>query len=303
MFKVLRTHLSKSSTIVSIYDRIREVYYGNIADEILIRKRFKERVGREVDLYNPIKYNDKLQWLKLNWRDPIATQCADKYAVREFVTERIGAQYLNELIAVYETVNDIDFEQLPNRFVLKVTHGSGFNLICKDKQEINWKEEVKKLKRWQNNNYQLYNREWVYKNISPRIICEKYLEQDDGTELKDFRFFCFNGEPKFIGVDFDIIDKTKTRRNIYDLEWNLLDVEISYPNELSKRVSKPEKLSEMIEISRELSSGFPHARVDLYYVNNRIIFGEITFFHQSGFGRIKPEEFEVEMGNWLELPI
>ena len=209
---------------------------------------------------------------------PIATQCADKYAVREFVTERIGAQYLNELIAVYETVNDIDFEQLPNRFVLKVTHGSGFNLICKDKQEINWKEEVKKLKRWQNTNYQLYNREWVYKNISPRIICEKYLEQDDGTELKDFRFFCFNGEPKFIAVDFDIIDKTKTRRNIYDLEWNLLDVEISYPNELSKRVSKPEKLSEMIEISRELSSGFPHARVDLYYVNNRIIFGEITFF-------------------------
>ena len=303
MFKVLRTHLSKSSTIVSIYDRIREVYYGNIADEILIRKRFKERVGREVDLYNPIKYNDKLQWLKLNWRDPIATQCADKYAVREFVTERIGAQYLNELIAVYETVNDIDFEQLPNRFVLKVTHGSGFNLICKDKQEINWKEEVKKLKRWQNSNYHLYNREWVYKNISPRIICEKYLEQDDGTELKDLRFFCFNGEPKYIGVDFDIIDKTKTRRNIYDLEWNLLDVEISYPNELSKRVSKPEKLSEMIEISRELSSGFPHARVDLYYVNNRIIFGEITFFHQSGFGRIKPEEFEVEMGNWLELPI
>ncbi len=158
------------------------------------------------------------------------------------------------------------------------------------------------MRKWLCKNYYWQSREFVYKDIKPRILCEKFLIQNGEDELRDYRFFCFNGEPKFIAVDFSITDKKKTRRNLYDLKWNLMDAEISYPKETNIKVKKPEKLDEMIELSKRLSSGFPHARVDFYYIENEIIFGEITFFHQSGMGIISPENFEINMGNWLELP-
>lgn len=295
--------LKNSNFVLYTNDKLKEFYYKYmITDRRNIKRNFKKRLNREVNLKNPIKYNDKLQWLKLYWRDPLATKCADKFEVRNYVKEKIGDKYLNELYAVYESVDEIDLSKLPKSFVLKGTHGSGFNIICKDKDKMNWKLEFKKMKRWLWTNYYFSNREWVYKDIKPRIICEKYLKEGN-KELRDYRFFCFNGEPKFISVDFNINDKSKTRRNIYDLDWNLLDVEISYPNDLNDEVKKPEKLEEMISLSRKLSSEFPHARVDFYYVKEKIIFGEITFFHQSGMGKIKPDEFEIKMGNWLKLPI
>lgn len=302
MSSLIREKLKSNDSIVKFYDGVKSVYYKYlVSDEQLIRRKFKKRLGREVNLKNPVKYNDKLQWLKLNWYDPIATKCADKYEVREIIKEKVGEKYLNELIAVYESVDEIDIDKLPDKFVLKGTHGSGFNIICKDKSKMNWDEEFKKMRRWLRTNYYLQNRESVYKDIKPRIICEEFLVQDDGDELRDYRFFCFNGRPKFITVDFSITEKQKTRRNLYGLEWNLMDAEISYPKETNIQVEKPEKLEEMIELSKKLSSGFPHARVDFYYIDKRVIFGEITFFHQSGMGRINPEEFEVDMGNWLEL--
>lgn len=304
MISMIKENMKRNETIVNVYDKLKAIYYKHlITDEYLIKKQFKESLGREVDLNNPIKFNDKLQWLKLNWHDPIATKCADKYEVREIIKEKIGEEYLNELIGVYESVDEIDIDKLPDKFVLKGTHGSGFNIICSDKNNINWDEKFNEMRRWQNKNYYWQNREPVYKNIKPRIICEKFLIQNDGDELRDYRFFCFNGEPKFITVDFSITDKKKTRRNLYDLEWNLMGEEISYPKETNIKVRKPEKLEEMIELSRKLSSGFPHARVDFYYIENRIIFGEITFFHQSGMGIISPEDFEIKMGNWLEIPV
>jgi len=301
--KMIRQILKKNNLFLDVYYITKNYYYKYlISDEKLIKKKFKKRLNREVNLNNPKKYNDKLQWLKLYWDDPLAEAAADKYKVRELVTNRVGSQYLNKLLGVYESVDEIDLDVLPNKFVLKGTHGSGFNIICEDKTAIDWKFEFRKMRRWFKLNYFWQNRESVYKNIKPRIICEKYLEQDSDEELKDYRFFCFNGEPKFIAVDFSINDKEKTRRNLYDLNWNLMDPEITYPKELKKIVEKPKKLEEMIEISRKLSSDFPHARVDFYYINNKIFFGEITFFHQSGMGNIIPEEFEVTMGSWLELP-
>lgn len=274
-----------------------------ISETRLLERQFRKRLGRELNLKNPIKYNDKLQWLKLYWKDELATVCADKYQVRKFVEKKIGKEYLNELICVYNSVNEISLSELPDRFVLKATHGSGYNLICKQKDLVNWEEYLYKMRLWLEADFYWAKRENVYKNIKPRILCEKFLVQNDGDELRDYRFFCFDGEPKFITVDFSITDKKNTRRNLYDLEWNLMDAEISYPKETTIQVKKPEKLEEMIELSKQLSSGFPHARVDFYYIDNKIIFGEITFFHQSGMGKIIPEEFEVEMGNWLALPI
>jgi hypothetical protein len=297
-------NLKGNELIMSILGKAKQTYYRYfISDVNLIRKRFKKRLGREVELVDPTKFNDKLQWLKLNWNDPLACICADKYEVRDFVAKEIGKEYLNELYGVYNSIDEIELDDLPNTFVLKGTHGSGFNIICKDKNKMNWEEEFCKMKGWFKKNYYLQNREWVYKEIKPKIVCEKYIEQNDGAELRDYRFFCFNGEPKFITVDFSIINKKNTRRNLYDLEWNLMEQEISYPRELSKKVDKPSKLDEMIFLSRKLSSNFPHARIDFYFVEDKIIFGEITFFHQSGMGKIKPVAFEEEMGSWLKLPI
>lgn len=299
----LKELLKCNEFVVTTYDYIQQFYFRNcITNNKFIEKRFEKKLGYKPNLKNPTTYNEKLQWLKLNWYDPIAVQCADKYEVRKFVRQRVGEEILNEFYNVYESVDEIDIDELPDKFVLKGTHGSGFNIICTDKSKMNWEAEFKKMKRWLRINYYYQNREWVYKDIKPRIICEAYLEQEEGNELRDYRFFCFNGEPKFIAVDFSIIDKSKTRRNLYDLQWNLIDAEISYPKEMNIKVDKPQKLDEMIQLSKKLSAGFPHARIDYYYINNRIYFGEITFFHQSGMGRILPKEFELKMGSWLELP-
>lgn len=299
----LKKTLKRSDVIVSLYTQLRQAYYERcISDVELIRRKFKKRLGREVELENPIGFNDKLQWLKLNWYDPNAARCADKYRVREFVAEKIGKEYLNELYGVYESVSEIDLDKLPNSFALKATHGSGFNIICKNKRKINWSAAFAEMKKWLKTNYYWENREWVYRNIKPRILCERYLMDRSEEELKDYRFFCFDGVPRFIAIDFSITDKSRTRRNLYDLNWSLMEEEISYPKELNKVAQKPEKLEEMIALSRELSRDFPHVRVDLYYVNGNIYFGEMTFFHQSGMGLFRLKEFEYEVGNWLELP-
>ena len=240
------------------------------------------------------------QWLKLNWKDPLATKCADKYLVREIVKEKIGEEYLNDLIGVYDSVDEIDIDKLPSKFVLKGTHGSGFNIICKDKTKMNWKEEFKKMERWLKRNYYLKKREWVYKDIKPRIICEKYLEEKEAGELKDYKVFCFDGEPKLIQVDFDRFKEHK--RNLYTLDWEFIDAEIKYHSDKTVIIRKPKILQEMLELSKVLSHGFPHVRVDFYYCENKIIFGELTFFHGSGMELFSPDHFELKLGSFLKLP-
>lgn len=301
MSSKIRENLKNNEAIVRTYDKFKEFYYRHvISDEELIRKKFKKRLGREVDLENPIKFNDKLQWLKLNWHDPIATKCADKYEVREIVKEKIGEEYLNELIGVYESVDEINIDELPEKFVLKGTHGSGFNIICKDKNELNWDLEFKKMRLWLKNNYYLSKREWVYRDIKPRIICEKYLEEFETGELRDYKIFCFNGEPRLIQVDFDRFKNHK--RNLYDLNWNLIDAKIQYPNDPFVKIDRPQKLCEMLKLSKKLSEDFPHVRVDFYHIDSKLIFGELTFFHGAGFEKFWPEDFEEKMGSWLQLP-
>lgn len=299
----IKTFLKKQTFLLNIYRSIRLCYWKKMSDKEIISKRFYKTLGREVDLENPINFNDKLQWLKLNWYDPLATKCADKYEVREFVKQQIGEKYLNKLYSVYDSVDEIVFEKLPNSFVLKATHSSGDNIICKDKNSMDWNKAKKEMKRWLKSNIYWKTREWVYKDIKPRIICEQYIEQEGAQELRDYRFFCFSGEPKFISVDLNINDKKKTRRNLYDLEWNQLDAEISYPKETNIEIKKPETLETMINLARKLSASFPHARIDFYSINNKVIFGEITFFHQNGMGKFNPPEFEEEVGSYLKLPI
>jgi len=302
MNKVMRERLKDMEWLVRAYDDMRALYYKAWTnDEKLLRKWFKKKTGRALELENPVYYNDKLQWLKLNWYDSDAGKCADKYGVREFVEDKIGPEYLNKLIAVYQAVEEIDIKVLPNKFVLKGTHGSGFNLICRDKAKIDWMRARKEMRRWMRSKYYLQNREWVYKDIRPRIICEVFLEDSDGKPPMDYKVFCFNGEPKFVQVDIDRFGQHK--QNFYDTNWDVLDVEIWCDKDKDMLIERPKKFDEMLEISRKLSAQFPHVRVDLYNLGGKIIFGELTFFHLSGMAKFRDVEFEGQMGVWLDLKV
>lgn len=270
-----------------------------ISDKTWINKSFNKQFGKDVNFENPETYNEKIQWLKLYWRESLATKCADKYEVRDYVKEKIGEDYLNELLGVYESVDKINLDKLPNSFVLKGTHGSGYNVVCNDKANMDWEQAFKNMEKWLTENYYLKEREWIYKDIKPRIIAEKYIEEESG-QLKDYKIYCFDGEPKIIGVIFN--QALDTKGNFYDLEWNLLDKELNYPSDSSVKINKPARLDDMLDVSRKLSSGFPHVRVDLYNVNNKVIFGELTFTTENGMGRFHPSEFEKELGSYLKLP-
>lgn len=300
----IRENLKKNENIVRIYDKIKKFYYLHlISDEQVIKKRFKQRLGREVNLKSPATFADKQQWLKLNWYDPLATKCADKYEVREIIKEKIGEEYLNEIIAIYESVNEIDINKLPDKFVLKGTHGSGFNIICKDKSKMNWDEEFNKMRRWLRTNYYLQNREWVYKDQKPRIICEKFLAEDDEiNNLTDYKFFCFSGRPFYCQVirgrgENETID-------FYDLDWNHMPFNglRKFPMSTNK-FDKPKEYEKMIELATNLAEGFPFVRVDFYYVKEEIIFGELTFFPLSGIGEFTPDEWNYKIGQLIDLPV
>lgn len=300
MYKAIKKFIKKYEILYAIYTYLKQKYLKIfVNDKKLIKNKFRKKIGREVDLANPKKYNDKLQWLKLNWYDDLAVNCSDKYKVREYVKRKIGEEFLNKLYFVYDSVDEIDLKELPKKFVLKGTHGSGFNIICDNKNGKNWKKEKRKMKRWLKTNYYWQTREWVYKDIKPRIIAEKYIESNNEGPIKDYKFFCFNGKAKMIFVCKD--RGISTTFDFYDLDWNWLDVKNHYPNS-NKKVKKPEKLNKMIKLAEILSEGFPHVRVDFYYINGKIYFGELTFFHFSGFEPFEPLEFEKKMGEWLKLP-
>lgn len=296
----IRDKLREISVLMYVYTKLREIYYMRFfSGKRFIECRFRKKVGRELNLENPIKYNDKLQWLKLYWNDPLAEIVVDKYEVRRFIENTIGVEYLNNLINVYDNEDEIKIDNLPNSFVLKGTHGSGFNIICNDKAKMNWEKEFKKMSRWFKINYYWLNREWVYKNLKPRIVCEKFLTDNSGKPPMDFKIFCFHGKPKIIQVDIDRFGRHK--QNFYDTDWNFRDIQIWCDNDVNINIPKPENFELMLDISRKLSKSFPQVRVDLYNVEGKIIFGELTFFHLSGFSKFRSEELEIEMGNWLDL--
>lgn len=281
-----------------IYSSIRFILFRILPHFVLIYE-FRRRAGYWPNLKNPTSYNEKIQWLKLNWFDSNATICADKFTVRDFVEKRGLAHILNDLYGVFDSINDLDVKVLPNEFVIKVTHGCGQNLICFDKNEMNWSVEFKKIKKWLKRSHYLDSLEWVYKDIKPRIIVEKLIKTEDGKSPKDYKIFCFHGEPRFLFVATDRGENT-TRFDFYDLEWNHIPVKNHYPNS-NKKIDKPIELSEMLEYSRILSRGFPHVRIDFYIEQQKVIFGEFTFFHFSGNEPFEPKCYDFEFGRFLNL--
>lgn len=271
-----------------------------IPDKLYLKLLFRIKMNRKLDLNNPKTYNEKLQWLKLYDRNPMYTNLVDKYEVRKFVAEKIGSQYLIPIYGVYNSFEEIDFDKLPNQFVLKCTHDSGGIIICKDKNNLNIEEAKKKLNRSLKSNYYWKFREWPYKHVKPRIICEKYMVDESGEELKDYKFFCFNGIPKVLyvasnrGVD--------TRFDFFDLNFNKLPIIKNKYKNSQQRITKPENFEKMIKLSKVLSEGIPHVRVDFYNINGKIYFGELTFYHFSGLEMFFPEKYDEIFGKWLELP-
>jgi len=282
-------------------------YRKNLSDIEFANKKYYEVTGKYLNLDNPQTFDEKQWWLKLYYRDPRMTICADKYRVRSYVTECGLKHILNELYGVYYRTEDIEFEKLPEQFILKTNHGCGGNYICKNKYDLRKESICKRLNKSLKNNYYYQSREWVYKEIPPRIIAEKLLTNSNGEKLLDYRLLCFNGKCRYVFIDIDTCDETgrhksNAKRNVYDENMKLLDVQVSRERFNPLLVSKPTEFYKMREYAEILSKPFPFCRVDFYYVNEKIVFGEMTFFHSGGTSIIDPPEMAYTMGSWLKLP-
>lgn len=271
-----------------------------IPDKKYIELYYRAALGKKLNLDNPKTFNEKLQWLKLYDRKEEYSTLADKYEVREYVLNTLGEQYLVPLVGgPWERFDDIDFSKLPEKFVLKCTHDSGSVFICKDKSNFDLRHVKKRIDKAMKKNYFYAGREWSYKDIKPRIVAEKYMVDESGYELKDYKIFCFNGIPKMIQVDYGRFSEHK--RNLYTTDWEYIPVEIKYPTDSSYIIPKPICLDEMLKVATVLSKKFIHVRVDLYAIENRVYFGELTFYHGSGCEIITPPEFAYTMGDWMDI--
>ena len=269
-----------------------------LPDIVKIRRQFRRELGAKIDLRHPVGFNEKIQWYKLYWRDPLMTICADKVKVRDYVAERIGPQILNELYGVYADPAEIDFDKLPSQFVFKANHSSGQNIFCPNLQTFDRQQAIKQLTKYLQFNHYKSGREWAYKHIPRRIICEKYLEQN-GSPPIDYKFFCFHGQPAFIQVDCDRF--ADHQRTLYDLDWKVLPFRIRWPQVLTP-VDRPPTLPIMLDIAKKLSTPFPFVRVDLYSLQEKVVFGELTFYPGSGYEMFIPYEWDICIGEKLNIP-
>ncbi|MBR2994883.1 glycosyl transferase [Candidatus Saccharibacteria bacterium] len=274
--------------------------YNWMSDEKFLNRKWKLIIGDRLNLDNPRSFNEKLQWLKLHDRKDIYTKMVDKYEAKKYVAGIIGENYIIPTIGVYDRFDDIDFDELPNRFVIKCTHNSGGLVIVKDKRKMNIKEARRRINKSLKREYYYHGREWPYKNVKPRVIIEKYMSGFDGSDILDYKFFCFNGEPEIILVCSDRFSNDGLKETWFDKKFNKLDL-VEGGHENDNNLKKPKELLKMLEVSRELSKGFPFIRIDLYVVKGKVYFGEITFFPASGFERFDPREWDIKLGNMIDL--
>lgn len=272
-----------------------------VPDKMMIRLQYRIKMGRKLDLANPETYTEKLQWYKLYYRDPLMTRCADKHHVRDYLKERGYAALSCLEYGVYDKPEDIDLSALPDRFVIKTTNGSGTNIICKDKSKFDLTKASEEIGDWLKRDCYGLGREWAYKDIEPKIIVEEYLEDKDNKYdgINDYKFICFNGKVYYVVFDADRYVGHK--RSIYDADWNYVDVGTDC-EKLGDVVPKPEGFDEMKQIAEKLSKDFPAVRVDLYWVNHRAYFGELTFYPWTGYVVFDPIEFDRTIGEKFMLP-
>ena len=293
--------ITKPSLLISYL--LNKKYIGILfSDKMFLKLKYRVEMGKRLNLRNPQTFNEKLQWLKLYNRNPEYTKMVDKYEVRKYIAEKIGEEYLIPLLGVWDNPDDIDFDSLPDQFVLKCNHNSGLGMcICKDKSKLNIEKVKKDLKKALKENYYLKNREWPYKNVKPRIISEKYITDGTGDELTDYKFFCFNGNVDSVMLCLER-QSGDTKFYFFDKDWNLRRYNIRGKNASENfTIPKPVMMDKMFDIAAFLSKEHPYVRIDLYESNEKIYFGEITFFPDSGFDSNLLEETDKYFGNLLNL--
>ncbi|MBR2309194.1 MAG: glycosyl transferase [Oscillospiraceae bacterium] len=271
-----------------------------VPDRAMLKLEYRIKLHKKLDLENPRTFNEKLQWLKLYNRKPIHTTMVDKVAVKEYVSAAIGEEYVVKTLGVWDRFADINFDSLPDRFVLKCNHDSGSVVLCRDKKTFDKAAAEKLLSRSLGHNAYYFGREWPYKDVKPRILAEEYLQDGEYAFLPVYKVFCFRGEPKIIQTIQNDKQPNETV-DYFDTDWNQLDIRQDFPNSVCP-VAKPEKLVQMLELAGKLSGDEPYLRIDFYVVNGALYFSEINFFTDAGFGQFYPESWDETLGRWLELP-
>lgn len=274
-----------------------------MSDESFLRKQFKLKLGYNLNLEKPQTFNEKIQWLKLYNRRPEYTTMVDKYAVKQYVSDLIGEEFIIPTIGVWEKASDIDFSSLPSRFVLKCNHNSGLGmLICKDKSKINIEAVRRELSKGLAEDYYLIGREWPYKNVPRKIIAEQFMEDKNSKYLKDYKFFCFDGEVKFLYVSEGLDNHATAHISYVTLDWKQAPFYRNDYKPFDVLPLKPVNFDKMIQLAEVLSKGIPFVRVDFYEINEKVYFGELTFFTGSGFTKFIPNEWDSKLGEYIRLP-
>jgi len=306
MKKILKNYYENSKIgqrLLYLPKKLRDFFYyikmKNLTDEEFIKLRYKMSLNKEIDLTEPVLFTEKIQWLKLNDRNEIYTECADKYLVRKYIEKKIGPQYLIPLVFKTDSYDDINISNIPDYpVIIKTTHDSGGVFVINNKSHTDFSKIRRDLKRRLSKSHYRISREWEYKNIKPRIIVEELLKDSSGNkQLNDYKIYCFHGTPMFIQTIFD--RGAETKETWFDTDWNLLDV--YYFSKNKKNIKKPKLLKELLSIAKILSKDFPYVRVDLYIVKDKIYFGELTFRPYGGFMKFVPEIFDKELGDYLDL--
>ena len=272
-----------------------------IPDRIYLQIVYFRHFKKFIDFDNPKTFNEKIQWLKLNYRKEEYTNLVDKYRVKQYITKLIGEEYVIPTLGVWKNVDDIDFKSLPEKFVLKCNNDSGGIVICKNKKDFDEVKAKSFLKERLKNNGYWYGREWPYKNVKPCIIAEKYMEDSISKDLKDYKFFCFNGSMEFFDIDIDRF--IEHRSNYYDRNGNFLPFGKTYcPPDYTKKIEMPKNLDKMIELAETISHNTVLSRIDFYEIDRQVYFGEITFYPGSGFSPFTDEKWDYKLGDMIDLP-
>lgn len=272
-----------------------------IPDRIYLQIVYFRHFKKFINFDNPKTFNEKIQWLKLNYRKEEYTNLVDKYRVKQYITKLIGEEYVIPTLGVWKNVDDIDFKSLPEKFVLKCNNDSGGIVICKNKKDFDEVKAKSFLKERLKNNGYWYGREWPYKNVKPCIIAEKYMEDSISKDLKDYKFFCFNGSMEFFDIDIDRF--IEHRSNYYDRNGNFLPFGKTYcPPDYTKKIEMPKNLDKMIELAETISHNTVLSRIDFYEIDGQVYFGEITFYPGSGFSPFTDEKWDYKLGDMIDLP-
>ncbi len=272
-----------------------------IPDRIYLQIVYFKHFRRFINFNNPKTFNEKIQWLKLNYRNEEYTKLVDKYRVKQYITKLIGEEYVIPTLGVWNNVDDIDFKSLPEKFVLKCNNDSGGIVICKNKKDFDEAKAKSFLKERLKNNGYWYGREWPYKNVKPCIIAEKYMEDSISKDIKDYKFFFFNGSMEFFDIDIDRF--IEHRANYYDRNGNFLPFGKTYcPPDYTKKIEMPKNLDKMIELAETISHNTVLSRIDFYEIDGQVYFGEITFYPGSGFSPFTDEKWDYKLGDMIDLP-